>query len=454
MNICVIGGAGYVGLATGLGLSQIGHQVINVDVNEERIAKLSTGQSPIFEDGIESILKQNLDSGRIKFSTDLTAAVADSSFVFIAVGTPPKDDGQADLTQITQVAHRLSECLDDYKLLILKSTVPADAIGVIRSILGKNNTEGKNFDIVSNPEFLREGRALHDFFFPDRIVVGSSSDQAKATLRDMYGPILAGNPPWKNGEDGRSPKPVPMIETDVASAQMIKYTANAFLATRISFINEIAGLCESIGADVEEVVRGLADDPRIGSSYLNAGLGFGGPCLEKDLDALIKIAENYSYDPQMFRAVMERNQKQVGTIVVKLKQLTGGGLRGLKIAVFGLSFKAGTSDVRNSLAIKVIEDLEQEGAMVSAHDPMARWEAHSVAPNLECFDDPYQAANDAHGLLILTEWPEFKTLDYNKIKESMSSPVIVDGRNLLDPRAMTSMGFSYIGVGRGNERRD
>ena len=449
MNICVIGGAGYVGLITGLGLSHLGHQVVNVDVDLDRISMLRGGSSPIYEHGLEPLLKHNLDAGRIQFSTELASAVTASEVVFIAVGTPSQEDGYADLSQITNVAHSLAECLDSYKLVVMKSTVPVGAISRVQSILGEHNTEGRDFDMVSNPEFLREGLALHDFFYPDRIVVGSASEKARAIIRELYQPILSGNTIWQDGpSSAKTSGPVPLIETDLASAQMIKYASNAFLATRISFINEIAGLCERVGADVTEVVRGLSNDARIGSSYLHAGIGFGGPCLEKDLRALIKIAEGDSYKPRLFQAVMDRNDEQISVVIDKVKQLVGNDLRGRAVAIFGLSFKAGTNDVRNSLAIKVIERLERIGALIRAYDPLANYEAQLVMPHLLLFEDPYDAVQDTDGLLILTDWPSFHDLDYSRIKSSMVSPNIVDGRNLLDPRPLAALGFSYLGVGR------
>lgn len=450
MNICVIGGAGYVGLVTGLCLSQLGHQVINVDVDRDRISMLQAGECPIYEKGLASILNHNLDAERIQFSTELARSVTSSQIVFIAVGTPSQDDGRVDLTQITEVAQGLVACLDDYKLLVMKSTVPVGTIDLIRTILGQHKREGSDFDIVVNPEFLREGHGLQDFFYPARIVIGTDSDKAGEIIRDLYQPILSGKPPWP--EDGAKPvntEPVSVIETDLVSAQMIKYASNAFLATRISFINEIAGLCEKIGADVKEVVRGLSDDSRIGNSYMQAGIGFGGPCLEKDLRALIKIAEGDDYQPRLFQAVMDRNDEQIGALIAKLKQLVGSSLQGITVAILGLAFKAETNDVRNSLALRAVDRLEQEGAVIRAHDPVANSDARAVKPDLMYCDDPYQAASGADALLILTEWHCFRNLDYSRIKSLMKSPCIVDGRNLLEPSLLTSLGFSYLGVGRG-----
>ena len=449
MNICVIGGAGYVGLITGLGLAEIGHHVTSVDVDRERISKLQTGESPIREEGIESLLRRNLAEGRLHFSNNLGEAMISSDVVFIAVGTPSLEDGQADLSQVIQVSEEIVQYLDAYKVIVIKSTVPVGTVELVRSILRGEKQEGKDFDIVSNPEFLREGKGLYDFFYPDRIVIGTCSGRVRDMMCALYEPITLGEFSWDEGAPRPATSgPVPVVETDLASAQMIKYASNAFLATRISFINEIAGLCEKVGGDVKKVVQGMGYDPRIGHRYLEAGLGFGGPCLEKDLRALIKIAEGNGHEPQLLKAVLERNQRQVGEVTTKVKQLCGYLLYKKIMAVFGLSFKAGANDVRNSLAMRVIDRLEKEGAIVQAHDPASIPEARTHNPNVAYFEDPYEAALHADALLILTEWPSFHGLDYREVKQRMASPYIVDARNLLDPQAMRALGFTYVGVGR------
>ena len=445
MKVCVIGGAGYVGLITGLGLAEIGHQVINVDVDRERIGRLQSGQSPIYEEGIEALLRSNLDTGRIAFSTELPEAVTSSEVVFVAVGTPSQEDGQADLSQVIEVAEQMVGHIESYKLIVIKSTVPVSTVELIRSVLGREKTESEDFDIVANPEFLREGKGLYDFFYPDRIVIGTSSKRARELMDAIYLPIIQGEVFWPGAPTART---VPVVETDIASAQIIKYASNAFLATRISFINEVAGLCEKVGADVKEVARGIGYDARIGHSYLEAGLGFGGPCLEKDLSALIKIAEGNGHDPHLLRAVLERNEKQVASVVAKLKHLVGNLLYQKTIAVFGLAFKAGTNDVRNSLALRVMAHLEGEGANLRACDPVAIPEVRVEMPNIPYFDDPYEATSGAHAILILTEWPCYRELNYQEIKVKMASPYIVDARNLLDPDSIASLGYTYIGVGR------
>ena len=449
MNICVVGGAGYVGLITGVGLAEIGHRVTNLDVDQDRIYKLQAGESPILEEGLEPLLKSNLDAGRLRFSTGFDAAVSSSEIVFIAVGTPSREDGQADLSQVIRVAEGMVRYIDGYKLVVVKSTVPVGTVELVLSILRRERVEGKDFDIVANPEFLREGKGLYDFFYPDRIVIGASSEKARSVMRALYEPILLGKVSWPEGGSGpRAPVTFPVVETDLASAQMIKYASNAFLAARISFINEIAGLCEKVGTDVKEVVRGMGYDPRIGHAYLEAGLGFGGPCLEKDLSALIKIAEGNSYEPHLLKAVLERNERQVGEVIAKLKQMVGYLLYKKIVAVFGLAFKAGTNDVRNSLAPKVIDWLEKEGAVVRAHDPVAIPEARDLNPDVVYCEDPYEAVRHADALLILTEWPGFGELDYREIKSRMAFPRIVDARNLLDASELRTLGFTYVGIGR------
>jgi UDPglucose 6-dehydrogenase len=444
MKVCVIGGAGYVGLVTGLCLSDLGHQVINVDVDEERIHKLQVGESPIHEAGIELLLQRNRQSGHIRFSSDLPSAAAASDIVIISVGTPCLDDGQADLSQIIRVIEALAPCIDSYKLIVIKSTAPVGTVGLARSILSRHRREGRDFDIVVNPEFLREGHGICDFFHPDRIVVGASSEKARMFMRDLYAPIIQGLVNWQDPDQERDGcVPVPLVETDLASAQMIKYASNAFLAARISFINEIAGLCERVGADIRQVSQGMGYDPRIGHAYLEAGLGFGGPCLEKDLRALMTAGEVNSYETQLLRAVLDRNERQVEQAVVKLKHLLGYPLYKTVVAVFGLAFKAGTNDMRNSQALKVIDRLKREGSVLRVHDP----EAKMKSLNFVFCEDPYEAVCGADALLILTEWPSFRELDYREIKTRMAHASILDARNLLNAETLRQLGFTYMGIG-------
>jgi UDPglucose 6-dehydrogenase len=437
-TVCVIGGAGYVGLITGVGLAELGHEVVSVDVDASRLEKLREGVCPIYEQGLEPILRQNLVSGRLRFTDDLPGAVSSSEVVFISVGTPSRDDGQADLSQVIHVAEELARSLETYKVVVIKSTVPVGTVEVIRDILRRKRREGEDFDIVSSPEFLREGKGLYDFFHPDRIVVGTCSQRAREVMKALYHPLIQ--------REGSGAGSVPLVETDLATAQMIKYASNAFLATRISFINEVAGLCERLGANVTEVARGMGFDPRIGHGYLQPGLGFGGPCLEKDLRALIRMAEETNYEPQLLRAVLDRNARQIEDAIAKLKRLTGN-LHRKRVTVFGLAFKAGTNDVRNSLALKVIDRLLGEGATVRAHDPIAIPEAQALRPGVTYCEDPYEAVHHAEALLILTDWPAFAVLDYKAIRDRMANPCVVDMRNLLDPAAIRAIGMRYTGVG-------
>ncbi len=448
MKVAVVGGAGYVGLVTGLGLAAIGHEVVSVDVDERRIENLRAGNPGIYEEGLDNLTKECVAAGRIRFTTSLQEAARHGDIIFIIVGTPSRLDDQADLSQVTRVAEELGEHIDGYKIVVVKSTVPVGTEELIRSILSRRKKEGEDFDIVANPEFLREGKGLLDFFDPDRIVVGVSSERAKQSIRALYEPIIRRRVSWP----GIAHRPgtnsaVPLVETDLASAQMIKYAANAFLATRISFINEIAGLCERVGADVREVARGLGHDPRIGFDYLEAGLGFGGPCLEKDLRALIKIAEETQYAPVLLQAVLERNEDQVREVVRKIKHVTGYLLHKRIVAIFGLAFKRGTNDIRNSLALRLIQQLERESAIVQAHDPLANQEARAVWSHGAYFDDPYEAVTAADVLVIATDWPAFRELNYASIRSRMAQACIVDGRNLLDAQVMRSLGFRYEGVG-------
>ena len=347
-----------------------------------------------------------------------------------------------------KVTEELVECVNSYKIIVVKSTVPVGTVELIRSILSRDKREGEDFDIVSNPEFLREGKGLYDFFYPDRILIGTSSERAREAMRALYGPILSGSLPQMEDLSPPASHETALVETDLASAQMIKYASNAFLASRVSFINEIAGLCEKVGADVKEVSRGMGHDPRIGHHYLDAGLGFGGPCLEKDLRALIKIAEANGFEPQILRAVLERNELQVASVITKLKTVLGYLLYQRTVAVFGLAFKAGTNDVRNSLSLRVIDQLDKEGAVIQAYDPAAINEARAVNASIDYYTDPYEAVNGADALLVLTEWPVFRELDYSRIKSRMTTPYIIDGRNCLDGRALSDQGFVYLGIGR------
>tara|TARA_Y100000588_G_scaffold389538_1_gene492447 strand:+ start:752 stop:2116 length:1365 start_codon:yes stop_codon:yes gene_type:complete len=446
-KICVIGGSGYVGLITGLGLSEIGHEVVNVDIDRARVDQLNAGKSPIYESGIDVVLRRNLHNGRLRFSTDLQSSVKNSQVVFVTVGTPSLKNGQIDLSQIIEVANQISSGLNEYKIIVIKSTIPVGTIELIKSILNEK-AQQDCFDIVSNPEFLREGNALKDFFFPDRIVLGGDSDKAFSILRYIYKPIINREVSIKGIQNiSKETDPVPVIQTDIASAQIIKYASNAFLATRISFINEISGICEQVNADIKEVANGMGYDSRIGHSYLEAGLGFGGPCLEKDLRALINTVDQDKYQTDLLQAVLDKNDRQVASVVNKVEKLLDTNLYNRTIAVLGLTFKPETNDIRNSLAIRVTNELHKRGAVVQSYDPVVNNEILSVDPNLKPCDSAYSAAQGADVLLILTGWKDFLHLDYKQIYSNMSNPAIVDSRNLLVQSDMIELGFKYVGMG-------
>ena len=448
MNICVIGGAGYVGLITGLGLAEIGHQVVNFDIDCQKITRLQEGLPSIYEPELVEILRNNLESGSLCFSSDLRESIDSSDIIFVAVGTPIGKEGDVDLSALTQVAEDLADHIEGYKVLSIRSTVPPGAIEQIRDILCKQRVDGQDFDIVVNPEFLREGQGLHDFLVPARIVSGSDSEKATLLMQEVYEPIIAKRIKTKgiiNSHRGISH--VPIIKTNVTSAQMIKYTSNAFLAARVSFINEIAGICEMVEADIEEVAYGIGFDPRIGHSYLHPGLGFGGPCIEKDLRTLINSAEQAKYDPLLLKAVLNRNDKQIEHVVSKVRTILGGSLKDKVIAALGLAFKSGTNDVRNSLPIKVVNMLVQEGVILKVTDPKVGPDEIDLDDQVLWCRDAYEAGDRANALLILTEWDSFKHLDYLRIKSRMATANIVDSRNLLDSKYMKQIGFDYIGVG-------
>lgn len=474
MKISVIGGSGYVGFITGLGFAQLGHDVVNVDIDQQKVSRMNQGQSPIYEEDVnlDEVLQKNLDDGRIEFTTDIGEGIPPADVIFIAVGTPQTEDGEADLSQVIDVAEDMVGYIDDYKVIAMKSTVPVGTIDLVCNILSRKKEEGEDFDVVSNPEFLREGKGLYDFFNPTRIVIGTDSDRALEKMRELYKPFTvkndttsARNPepinpkPDKPNEPDKPDKPnefnkpdkpkkqTPLVTTDIKSAQMIKYASNAFLATRISFVNEIAGLCEKVGADVTEVSYGMGFDERIGHEYLDAGIGFGGPCLEKDLKALIKISENHDYEPNFLDAVLEKNEDQIKQIISKVKKLAGYPLYKKRVTVFGLAFKPGTNDVRTSLSLKVIDQLQNLGAEIRAHDPKAIPEAKEIRPDVDYFDDPYEAVRYSNVLLLLTDWPDYDDLDYSEIKENMTSANLIDGRNLLNSETIKTLGFKYTGIG-------
>jgi len=432
MNVSIIG-TGYVGLVTGAGLAELGNKVWCVDIDDEKIKKLNDSVIPFYEKGLDELVERNLKLKRLKFTTSLREGVRESQVIFIAVGTPAKEGGEADLTQVISVAEELGKTMENHKMVVIKSTVPVGTFPLVTEILKRSKRAEIDFDIVSNPEFMREGDAVYDFFHPTRIIIGTEpgKDKAAQILKRLFAPLKA-----------------PILQTSIINAQMIKYASNVFLASRVSFVNEIANICEKVEADVMEVVKGMSYDKRLGEGYLRPGIGFGGPCLIKDLKALIKMAENYGYNAQYLKSILEKNEHQVNSTVIKLKEALGGVLYHRVIGVWGLTFKAGTNDVRNSLSMRIIELLRREGARVQAYDPQGMEEARGLVQDIQFCSEAGQALQDAEALLILTGWPEFARFPLEKMKALMRNALVLDGVNLLNPEEMRRRGFIYRGVGR------
>lgn len=442
MNIAVIG-TGYVGLVTGTCFAETGNVVICVDIDQEKVAKLSSGKITIFEPGLEKLFERNSKEGRLKFTTSLADGIKDAEVIFLALPTPPDGDGYADLNFVLGVSDNIGKLLqkDDYKIIIDKSTVPVGTADKVRYIVlqsaqetGVENAEAL-FDVVSNPEFLREGVAVDDFMKPDRVVIGTSSEKAKKVLGQLYAPFVRqGNP---------------IIYMDERSAELTKYAANAFLATKISFMNEIAQLCERVGANVDMVRKGIGSDERIGRRFLFPGIGYGGSCFPKDVKALSKSAQQAEYNFKILEAVMEVNENQKIHLLPKIKTFFKNDLKGKKIALWGLAFKPNTDDIREAPALKIIEELTNDGASVIAYDPEAMTNVKKqIGDKISYAANQYDALEDADALVIATEWSEFRTPDFNKIKSLLKNHVIFDGRNLFELSQMKELGFHYESVGR------
>jgi UDPglucose 6-dehydrogenase len=449
MNVAVVGGAGYVGLVTALGLAHLGNNVVSVDKNAERVAGLKGGVIPFNERGLQDLLKSNVVGERIKFTSDVAAAVSGGDIVFITVDTPLGSGGIPDLSSVLKATREISEAITSYKTIVIKSTVPTGAVEQIESILSEKLEKGRDFDLVMNPEFLREGEAVWDFFHPARIVIGTEEGEGSAALEKLYESFQQDHPPIPVNCPANH-DPIPVQRTDRRSAQIIKYAANAFLAMRISFVNEIAQICEAVDADVLSVVDGLGHDPRIGRSYLSPGLGFGGPCLEKDLRGLISVADDRNLEPMLLKAALKRNDRQIEHVISKIKTAIGISSGQRTVGILGLAFKPGTDDVRNSLALRVIDDLSSSGIRVQAYDPVANDAATSLRPELDVRGDAYGAAQGADVVAILTDWPEFATLDYSKLLREMSGTAIIDAQNVLAENDRSDTDVEYYGVGRPN----
>jgi UDPglucose 6-dehydrogenase len=453
LDICVIG-TGYVGLVTGICLAEIGNNVVCVDNIEEKINKLSTGKSTIYEHGIEELLKKNIDNDRLSFTADISEAINKSEIIYICVGTPSLSNGQANLKYVEDVAVEIGKHINSEKIIVNKSTVPigsGDWVSMIISeSIEKNNPAGNiDFNVVSNPEFLREGSAVSDTFFPDRIVIGSSSRGAIDKMIELYKPIIDQSFDCPKVIKRLTPKgkKIPVVKSDLTSAEMIKYAANSFLATKISFINEIANICEKVGADVLKVSEGIGLDKRIGPEFLNAGIGWGGSCFPKDVQALSYIAGEYGITPQILNSVINVNREQRQKIVKRVQDELKI-IKGKTIAIFGVSFKPNTDDVRESPSINIMNNLITLGARIKLYDPIVKVKPETLSEKVLIYDNAYSAVADTELLLLATEWKEFLELDFIKIKELMSKPIIIDGRNFLDRSSLEENGFKYIGIGR------
>jgi len=428
MKICVIG-TGYVGLATAAVFAELGNDVVAADMDKGKIDNLNKGIMPIFEPGLKEIVERNAKHNRLHFTHDNKAAIKHGDVIFICVGTPPKDNWETELLYVENVAKEIASVIDSYKVIVHKSTVPVETGDKIRSVIKQHLKHEIEFDVVSNPEFLREGTAIKDTLEPDRIVIGSESDRASEVMKKLYSHIKA-----------------PIIITDIRSAELIKHASNSFLATKISFINALGQICERTGADVEKVAEGMGLDKRIGRAFLNAGIGYGGSCFPKDIQAFINISKNLGYDFSILKATHDINESQSKQYIDKVKKYLGD-VHGKTIGVLGLSFKPNTDDMRFAPSIPIIEALQREGAIIRAYDPEAMGKAGQLLKIQFC-KSPYDAAADADALLTLTEWNEFKRLDLRKIKSLLKNPLIIDGRNIYSLEEMKKHGFHYISIGR------
>ncbi len=430
MRIGVLG-AGYVGLVSAACLAEVGHSVVCVDRDEGKIAALRRGVMPIYEEGLENLVNRNAAEGRLAFSTELADAVRASELLFVAVGTPSLDNGDVDMSQLKSALTGIAETARENMIVVIKSTVPVGTGAKAEAQLRSLARPGVRFDVVSNPEFLREGTAVHDTFHMDRIVIGAASPEAGERVRKALAPFDA-----------------PVLLTNRESAELIKYASNSFLATKISFINEMANVCEKVGADIDMVAKGMGMDKRIGPSFLNAGIGYGGFCLPKDTRAQLFIAEDVDYDFKLMRAVIEVNQLQRQRFVRKVRAAFDGDLAGKTLAVLGLSFKPNTDDLRDAPSLDIINMLRQYGASIRAYDPVSGPKASKLLPDVPISNDPYEALRDADAMVIVTEWEQVKTLDLDRAKAALRRPIAFDGRNVFEPASMRARGFTYYGIGK------
>ena len=436
MKICVVG-SGYVGLVTGACLADFGMTVTGVDKDAAKIAALERGEIPIYEPGLEEIVEKNVKAGRLTFTTELAPAIREARAVFIAVGTPPLPDGRADLSFVRQVAEAIGENLNGYKVVITKSTVPVGTGQMVEKVVREKSGGSHDFAVVSNPEFLREGCALEDFYRPDRVVIGARTQQAVDVMLEIYAPLKAAG--------------VPFVIANIESSEMIKYASNGFLAAKITFVNEIAELCERAGADVEVVARGMGLDNRINPKFLHPGPGYGGSCFPKDTSAIAQIAEEHGMKFEIIDAVLSANERVRQRMVPKI-EAAFEGVAGKTVALLGLAFKGDTDDMRESPAIPIVEGLVKAGARVRAYDPAAMEIARPLLPAIEYCTDPYDAARGADGLVIATEWNQFRSLEFDRLSKLLKRPLIVDLRNLYEPDRVAAAGFRYVSIGRAEAR--
>lgn len=430
MKVTTIG-SGYVGLVTAACLAQIGHDVIGADIDKDKIKQLQAGKVPIYEPGLDEIIAANTANGRLSFVDDVPEAIRAADIVFITVGTPPDENGAADMSYVKAVAKTIAENLDRYKIVVNKSTVPVGSTVLVAKVIQENLSERREFDVISNPEFLREGSAVEDFLHPDRIVIGTDSQRAAGLMNELYKPLNS-----------------PIVITDPASAEMVKYASNCFLATKVSFINAIANICDAVGADVKEVALGMGYDKRIGFEFLRAGPGFGGSCFPKDCHAMLSIASDHGYDFELLRGVMDMNVRQKNLIADQANKMLEG-LKDPRIGILGLAFKPNTDDMRDAPALDIIPHLKKDNRKIVAFDPVSMDNAKKLLPDgIEYVSDPYEVCEKSDLVVVLTEWDEIRWLEWRRVKEVMKRPVVYDTRNCLDPQNLRRLGFTYQGVGR------
>ena len=447
MKVCVIG-TGYVGLVTGVCLSEIGHNVICVDKDEQKIKMLFNGKSPIYEDGLEELIKSNLNKKNLVFSTDLASAIKSQEIIFICVGTPPLPNGKPDLTSLDDVSRLIGSTINSYKVIVNKSTVPIGTANRVKKIIKENlNDRDKDygFDIVSNPEFLKEGEAVNDAFFPERIVIGSENPKAIEMMKKLYEPLIRQDFDYAVNNVNRK-SDIPIIITDSTSSELIKYAANAFLATKISFINEVANICERVEANILDVTYGMGLDSRIGSKFMRAGIGWGGSCFPKDVRALAFTAEEYGASANILNSVIQVNNYQRYKVIQKAMDMIGI-IEDKTVAVLGIAFKPNTDDTREAPSITVINKLLELGAEVRAYDPIVKSCPKEMDAKAIISKDAYEAVKNANLIVLVTEWPEFLNLDFGRIKSLMKTPNIIDGRNMLNKKKFQELGFNYRGIG-------